>query len=38
MSRHGALVNYGLLLSIVGLCMGTWGMILKGMSQPKDRT
>ncbi len=37
MSRHGFWVNGGMLLSIVGLFMGTWGMVLKGMSQPKDR-
>lgn len=37
MSRHGIWVNAGMLLSIVGLAMGTWGMILKGMSTPKDR-
>lgn len=37
MTRYGTWVNLGMLLSIVGLCMGTWGMILKGMSQPKDR-
>ena len=37
MSRHGFWVNGGMLLSIVGLAIGTWGMILKGMSTPKDR-
>lgn len=37
MSRYSIWVNGGMLLSIIGLCMGTWGMILKGMSTPKDR-
>lgn len=37
MTRHGIWVNLGMLLSIVGLFMGTWGMILRGMSTPKDR-
>ena len=37
MTRHGFWVNSGMLLSVVGLMMGTWGMILKGMSTPKDR-
>lgn len=37
MTRHGFWVNSGMLVSIVGLIMGTWGMILKGMSTPKDR-
>jgi len=37
MTRHGLWVNLGMLVSIVGLMMGTWGMILKGMSTPKDR-
>lgn len=36
MTRHGSWVNLGMLLSIVGLVMGTWGMITKGMSTPKD--
>lgn len=37
MTRHGFWVNSGMLVAIVGLMMGTWGMILKGMSTPKDR-
>ena len=36
MVRHGSWVNFGMLISIVGLVMGTWGMITKGMSTPKD--
>ncbi len=36
MQRHGVWVNLGMLVSIIGLVMGTWGMILKGMSTPKD--
>jgi hypothetical protein len=37
MTRHGFWVNTGMLISIMGLIMGTWGMILKGMTTPKDR-
>jgi len=37
MARHGIWVNLGMLVSVIGLAMGTWGMILKGMSTPKDR-
>lgn len=37
MNRNSLLVNGGMLLSLVGLVMGTWGMIMKGMGQPKDR-
>ncbi|MEH6345174.1 MAG: hypothetical protein V7785_08820 [Bermanella sp.] len=36
MTRHGSWVNWAMLVSIVGLVMGTWGMITKGMSTPKD--
>ena len=36
MQRHGLWVNLGMLVSLVGLVAGTWGMILKGMSTPKD--
>ncbi len=36
MQRHSSWVNWGMLLSLMGLVMGTWGMILKGMSTPKD--
>ncbi|MEY8203442.1 MAG: hypothetical protein RPR40_00080 [Bermanella sp.] len=36
MQRHGLWVNLGMLVSLLGLAMGTWGMILKGMSTPKD--
>ena len=36
MSRHGSWVNYSMLISIVGLAMLTWGMILRGMASPKD--
>lgn len=37
MARHGLWVNLGMLVSVIGLAMGTWGMILRGMSTPKDR-
>lgn len=37
MQRFGTWVNLAMLVSLVGLAMGTWGMILKGMSTPKDR-
>ena len=37
MTRYGIWVNLAMLVSIIGLAMGTWGMILKGMSTPKDR-
>ena len=36
MQRHSLWVNMGMLVSLVGLVMGTWGMILQGMSTPKD--
>ena len=36
MSRFGLWVNLAMLVSVIGLAMGTWGMILKGMSTPKD--
>ena len=36
MARHGTWVNLGMLVSIVGLAMFTWGMILRGMATPKD--
>lgn len=36
MARHGIWVNLGMLVSIVGLGMMTWGMILRGMGTPKD--
>jgi len=35
-ARHGWAVNIGMLISIVGLVMGTWGMIMRGMGKPKD--
>ncbi len=36
MVRHGFWVNTGMLISIVGLMMTTWGMILRGMGTAKD--
>ncbi len=36
MQRHSLWVNSGMLVSLVGLVAGTWGMITKGMSTPKD--
>jgi len=36
MARHGAWVNISMLVSVIGLAMTTWGMILKGMAKPKD--
>jgi hypothetical protein len=36
MVRHGLWVNLGMLISIVGLCMTTWGMIIRGMGTAKD--
>ena len=36
MVRHGFWVNLGMLISIVGLAMTTWGMILRGMGIAKD--
>jgi hypothetical protein len=36
MVRHGFWVNSGMLVSIVGLAMTTWGMIIKGMATAKD--
>ena len=36
MFRHGTWVNMGMLVSIVGLCMTTWGMIIRGMGTAKD--
>ena len=35
--RYGFWVNSGMLISIVGLVIGTIGMLAKGMAQPKDR-
>lgn len=35
-ARYGWAVNLGMLISLVGLVMGTWGMILRGMGKPKD--
>jgi hypothetical protein len=36
MVRHGMWVNMGMLVSIVGLCMTTWGMMIRGMGAAKD--
>lgn len=36
MVRHGFWVNAGMLVSIIGLAMTTWGMILRGMGTAKD--
>ncbi|WP_396587472.1 hypothetical protein [Bermanella sp. R86510] len=36
MVRHGFWVNFSMLLSLIGLAMTTWGMILKGMGKAKD--
>lgn len=36
MVRHGFWVNAGMLVSLVGLAMTTWGMILRGMGSPKE--
>jgi len=36
MARYGIWVNLGMLVSIIGLGMTTWGMILRGMGQAKD--
>lgn len=36
MARNGFWVNFGMLISIVGLAMTTWGMILRGMGTAKD--
>ncbi len=36
-ARYGLWVNLGMLVSIIGLILGTIGMITKGMTQPKDR-
>lgn len=35
-ARYGWAVNSGMLISLVGLVMGTLGMIMKGMGKPKD--
>lgn len=35
-ARYGWAVNLGMLVSIVGLGMMTWGMITRGMGKPKD--
>ena len=36
--RHSGLVNYGMLASVVGILMMTWGMVLKGLTRaPEDR-
>ncbi len=34
-ARYGWVVNVAMLLSLVGLVMGTWGMITRGMGRPK---
>jgi len=36
MTRHGFWVNSAMLLSLIGLAMTTWGMILRGMGKAKD--
>ena len=36
MARHGGWVNFSMLISVIGLAMTTWGMILKGMAKAKD--
>lgn len=34
-ARYGWFVNIGMLISVIGLVLGTMGMIFKGMGKPK---